>query len=79
MDDLTPQEQSEAAAQNWGLFHVYDTEKAKWLRAILPITFSEKVGAAAALNHVIAQAKFNHQLSIKALRLVSQFNSGKAK
>lgn len=79
MDDLTPQEKSEAAAQNWGLFHVFDAEKSRWLRTVLPVTFNETATAANALNHVVAQAKFNNPLSIKALRLMAQYNAGTKK
>jgi hypothetical protein len=77
--DLTPQERAEAVAQNWDLFHVYDADKTRWVRTVLPITFSTGVGAQQALNHVVAQAKFNNPLSIKALRLIAQFNSGTKK
>lgn len=77
MDDLTPEETREAASQNWGLYFVYDMERAKWIRTVLPVTFNESAGAVQAMNHVVAQAKFNNQLSIKALRLMSQFNAGK--
>lgn len=76
MDDLTTQEKSEAATQNWGLYHVYDLGRERWVRTILPVTFNETAGAAQALNHVVAQAKFNNPLSIKALRLMAQFNAG---
>jgi hypothetical protein len=77
IDDLTTQEQAEAATQNWGLFHVYDSDKTRWVRTVLPIRFGPGIGAQQALNHVVAQAKFNNPLSIKALRLIAQFNSGK--
>lgn len=79
MDDLTKEEQTEAARQNWGLFYIYDMDRSKVVRGVLPITFSPTVGATQALNHVVAQAKFNNPLCLKALRLMGQFNAGKAR
>jgi hypothetical protein len=79
MHDLTKEEKNEAAAQNWGLFHVYDTTKEMWVMTVLPINFSDTVGAMQALNHVVSQAKFNHSLSLKVLRLMAQFNAGSKK
>lgn len=79
MNDLTRQEREEAAQQGWGLFHVYDMEKSRWVMNVLPLEIGNGKDATAALNHVIAQAKFNHPLSIKALQLIAKFNAGKKK
>lgn len=77
MSDLTKEEHAEAAAQNWGFFHVFDTERSKWTAAVLPLVFSTTSTPTNALNQVIAQAKYNHPLSIKVLRLLAQYNTGK--
>jgi len=79
MDDLTKEERAEAARQNWGLFHVFDADKQRWIRTVLPTPLIDGCRAGDALNQVIAQAKFNHSLSIKALRLMAQFNAGPEK
>lgn len=76
MFDLTKEERAEAAAQGWGLFHIYDMEKSRWHVNVLPLSFGEHNTVAKAQAHVINQARARHPLSIKALQLMAQYNSG---
>lgn len=77
MHDLTKEERAEAAAQGWGLFHIYDMQRQRWHMNVLPLAIGPDSTVMGAMNHVLSQARFNHPLSIKALRLMSQFNANK--
>ena len=77
MDDLTPQEITTANERGWGLYYVFDQKVARWSRTILPTNFDVCKHAQVAAVQVINTAKMNDQLSIKALRLMSQFNTRK--
>ena len=75
MFDLTKEERAEAAAQGWGLFQIYDLDKCRWHMNVLPLSFGGHT-AAQAQGLVINQARARHPLSMRALRLMSQYNSG---
>lgn len=77
MNDLTSAEKAQAAEQNWGLFVVYDLQKARWIKAVLPLKFHSHWSARDVLNHVIAQAQRRSELCLKVLKIVSQFNLNK--
>ena len=74
MNDLTKEERAVAAAQNWGLFHIFDMDRSRWVMNVLPLQFV--VSAPVMLGHVVNQAKMGHQVSIKALQVMAQFNKG---
>jgi hypothetical protein len=75
MDDLTPNEIATARERGWGLYYVFDQKVERWSRAILPTDIEAAKHAQVAALQVINTAKMNDQLSIKALRLMSQFNT----
>jgi hypothetical protein len=62
-DLLTKEEDVVAAAQGWGLYHVYDLNTSAWHVSVLP---------SQAQQHVVNLAKANHPLPQKALRLINQ-------
>ncbi len=74
MDDLTPQECAVATERGWGLFYVYDQERTRWLRTALPTPFQPN-GVAMVQQQLVSMARMNDSLSIKALQLMSQFNT----
>lgn len=63
-DLLTKEEDTVAAAQGWGLYHVYDMAVNQWVIRVLP---------AEATNHVVNLAKQNQPLPLKALRLMMNY------
>jgi hypothetical protein len=63
-DLLTIEEDKVAAAQGWGLHHVYDMAVDQWVIRILP---------AQATEAVINLARANHPLPLKALRLMTHY------
>ena len=63
-DLLTAEEDRQAAAQGWGLHHVYEMEHRQWVIRILP---------AEATEGVINLARNNHPLPLKALRLMTHY------
>ena len=63
-DLLTIEEDAEAAAQGWGLHHVYELELKQWVVRILP---------AEATPHVVTLARNNQVLPLKALRLMMNY------
>lgn len=79
MNDLTKTERAEAAAQNWGLFHVYDLAKQRWSMNVLPLSFGPGIDADKALKFVMDRARSNQPLALKALQLLSAFNAGQAR
>lgn len=79
MLDLTKEERAEAAAQGWGLFHIYDMEKSKWHMNVLPLSFGPHTSAMKVQGYVIAQARARHPLCVKALQLMAQYNARKSK
>lgn len=78
MNDLTREERSTAAMQNWGLFHVFDLDKRRWSMNVLPLTFDGGISAEKCLRFVIERARGNDSVALKALRLMAAFNAGKA-
>jgi hypothetical protein len=78
MNDLTTEERAAAAAQGWGLFHVFDLARGRWNLAVLPPRFGPGMHAERTLRAVIEQARNNHPVALKALRLIAAFNAGKA-
>lgn len=77
MNDLTNEERAAAAAQGWGLFHVYDMAKRRWTLNVLPLDF-QGTSAEATLRQVLERARSNNAIAIKALRLIAAFNAGAA-
>jgi hypothetical protein len=77
MTDLTSTEKAEAAAQGWGLYQVYDLDKKVWRMNVLPVEIKGHV--LNALRKVVTQAQFKDSLSLKALRVMGAYNSGKKK
>ena len=67
-DLLTIEEDKLAAAQGWGLHHVYEMEARSWTIRILP---------AKAAGLVVNLARNNHPLPLKALRLMSNYKGPK--
>lgn len=63
-DLLTAEEDKLAAAQGWGLHHVYDMAVNQWVIRILP---------AAATDSVINLAKLNQPIPLKALKLMMHY------
>lgn len=63
-DLLTADEDKLAAAQGWGLYHVYDLATTQWVIRILP---------AEAAPNVVNLARANHPLPLKALRLMTHY------
>lgn len=63
-DLLTLEEDKLAAAQGWGLHHVYEMEARNWTIRILPTE---------AVPHVVNLARANHPLPLKALGLMTQY------
>ena len=63
-DLLTIEEDKIAAAQGWGLYHVYDMVVNQWVIRILP---------AEAATAVVALARNNQPLPLKALRLMTHY------
>jgi hypothetical protein len=63
-DLLTKEEDAQAAAQGWGLYHVYDMAVDQWVIRVLP---------AEATNHVVNLARNNYPLPLKALRLMTHY------
>lgn len=71
-DLLSKEESTEAMTHGWILSNVYDSQKNRWLVVILPVVLGQAplFNAAAAASYVIALAKQEHALSMKALKLV---------
>lgn len=63
-DLLTADEDRQAAAQGWGLHHVYDMAVNQWVIRILP---------AEATTYVVNLAKANQPLPLKALQLMTHY------
>lgn len=76
---LTKEETAQAIARGWNLHHIYNLPAQKWSLGVLPVHFSEKVGAAEALGLVVQHAQHRDQLSVKVLRLITEFNQTKRK
>lgn len=74
-DDLTTEERAKAHSENWDVYYVWDLAKRRWFRSVLPLVFNREVTAERALAHVIASARHNSALHIKALRLVTHFKA----
>lgn len=74
MNDLTPQEKAVASERGWGLFYVYDQDRTRWLRSVLPVPFMPH-GVTMVQQQLLTMARSNDQLSIKTLQLMSQFNA----
>lgn len=72
LDLLTPVEVIEAAAQGWSLGRVYDLDTRRCSVMVLGMPSAEAAGRA-----VVAQARFNNPLAIKALSLVMASNQEK--
>ena len=79
MFDLTKEERAEAARQGWGLFQIFDMEKRTWHMNVLPIALGPNMSVVQVQTLVLSQARQRHPLSLKALRLISRYNSGKRK
>ena len=71
---LTTAERNHAREQGWDLHHVYDLGKGSWSAMVLPIVFSREVTVPKALEVVMAYAKTNDAVAIKALREITKFN-----
>jgi hypothetical protein len=76
---LTKEEVAQATARGWNLHYVFNLPSNRWTLDILPTQFTDKVGAAQAKGFVVRQAQAQDQLSIKALRLITEFNLPKRK
>lgn len=61
------EETKAAAAQGWGIHHVYDLQTCAWSVRILP---------APAAVHVVNLARANQPLAQKALRLIKASHQG---
>lgn len=61
LDLLTIEEDKVAAAQGWGVYHIYDMAVDQWAVRVLPVT---------AQPNIIILAKQGNSLAVKALRLV---------
>lgn len=73
---LTAPEAQEAALMGWQLCEIYDDRQETVLLAILPTSFVAG-SAVQAANTVVALAKANNRLAIKALTLIAQHNISK--
>lgn len=62
---LTVEEDAQAAAQGWGLHHVYDLATHKWGARVLP---------AQAAPHVMHLARANHALPLKAMKIIKEYH-----
>ena len=60
-DLLTAEEDKTAAAQGWGLYHVYDMAVTQWVIRVLP---------AEASPNVVNLARAGDRLAVKALRIL---------
>lgn len=76
---LTKDEATLAKAQGWGLHYVFGIPANRWALEVLPVQFTEKVGAAQALGFVVQRAGARDPLSTKALRLITEFNQTQRK
>jgi hypothetical protein len=63
-DLLTIEEDKQAAAQGWGVHHVYDLDTKQWGIRILP---------AEAATQVVNMARAGQALSLKAIRLMTNY------
>jgi hypothetical protein len=79
VDLLTKDEATLAKAQGWGLHYVFGLPAKRWALEVLPVQFTEKVGAAQALGFVVQRAGARDPLSTKALRLITEFNQTQRK
>ncbi len=70
---LTPQETASARLQGWLLADVFDTQTRKVRPQILPVIFTPPMTHAnAATAFVVAKARANDAVALKALRCVMQ-------
>lgn len=60
-DLLTIEEDKAAAAQGWGVYHIYDMAVDQWVIRVLPV---------GAQPNVVIQAKAGNPLAVKALRIL---------
>lgn len=79
VDLLTNDEVALAKNQGWGLHYVFGLPAKRWALEVLPVQFTEKIGAAQALGFVVQRAQARDPLSVKALRLITEFNQTKRK
>lgn len=61
-DLLSAEEDKAAAAQGWGIHHVYELEAQKWVVRVLPVE---------AAPVVVNLAKAGDRLALKALRILT--------
>lgn len=66
-----------AKAQGWGLHYVFNLPTNHWTLDVLPTQFTEKVGATQALSFVVQRAGSRDPLSVKTLRLITEFNQSR--
>ena len=66
---LTTEERAEAAAQGWGLFHVYDPKASRWrVQALgLQTPAAPETGAL-----IVGLARQGMPLAIRALQLITE-------
>lgn len=74
VDLLSKEEAALAKSQGWGLHYVFGLPAKRWALEVLPVQFTEKVGAAQALSFVVQRAEARDPLSTKAIRLITEFN-----
>lgn len=67
-DLLSVEEDKAAAAQGWGIHHVYELEAQKWVVRVLPVE---------AAPVVVNLAKAGDRLALKALRILTHGPEGK--
>jgi hypothetical protein len=73
-DLLTPCENQEAARQGWGIFNLYDATRSAWIVWPMPVRLKDGERVSDTVSKVVALAKMNNELAIKALRLMTQHN-----
>lgn len=73
--DLNAEEKKLAGQQGWGLFTIFDEQKGRWYMGVLPLRFTRAQGARQATEHVLNMAKTKNAVCLRALQLLTQFNS----
>lgn len=67
---LSPEEAQTAEAQGWGLHHVYDLQRQRWSVMVLGMP-----SAANATRNAITRANAGDKIALKAMQLISKFNT----
>ena len=73
VDLLSDTESTQARAQGWDVFRVFDTKKKKWSAVAMPLNFSSAIPNVVAMNQELYnRARRGDSLATRALTLIAR-------